>query len=92
MTDHVVERPSGSHARMHPERGGQLKAGWLEELIEQAAELAGGKLQRARVREIALEASARYTDARISAFVPILVERAVRERLKEEMQRTNQGE
>jgi hypothetical protein len=66
------------------------EARWLDELVEQASQQAGGKVARERIREIALESAARYAGARISAFVPVLVGRAVRERLKEELQRTRQ--
>lgn len=57
--------------------------GWLEDLVEQTWRETDGATPRERIREMALEAALRYSgDAKITAYIPMLVRRNVRERLR----------
>lgn len=57
-------------------------AGWLDELVEQAWRELGGEMSREHIREMAVEAAARYRDAKVTAYIPMLVRRSVRARLR----------
>lgn len=51
---------------------------WLGEVVEDAWRKLGGKVPRDRVHAVAAEAAAGFAEARVGAFLPILIERKVR--------------
>lgn len=50
---------------------------WLGEVVEDAWRKLGGKVPRDRVQAVAAEAAAGFAEARVGAFLPILIERKV---------------
>lgn len=69
-----------AHSGVHDALG--LAAHWHDELIEQTWREFGGKIPRQHIREVVFETTARFAGATVTAFIPILVRRFTRERLK----------
>lgn len=68
-----------------PNAASSAESPWLGEVVEQAWRKLRGQVPRERIREVAAAAAANYAEARVGTFVPILVERRVRERLQPEI-------
>ncbi|MBI4291696.1 MAG: hypothetical protein HY661_09480 [Betaproteobacteria bacterium] len=64
-----------------------IETGWIGELVERVWRKLDGKVPRERIVTFAVEAAARYADARVNTFVPILIERRLWERLQPELPR-----
>lgn len=58
---------------------------WLGEVVEQSWRKLGGKVPRDRIHAVAAEAAAGFAEARVGAFLPILIERKVRAALAPEV-------
>ena len=54
---------------------------WLSTVIERSCREFGGRLTRERILDVSHEIAARFRDAQVTAYVPILVSRFTRERL-----------
>ena len=82
------------HSNVRSDTNGDfaLEAHWQNDLIERTWRELGGKISRERIREVAVEATAKYADAKVSAFVPIVAQRFMREKLKEEIQKAAQND
>lgn len=59
----------------------------LERLVQKIRSELPQPVPERRVREVATEMAARFTSARVTAFVPIFVQRLTSERLRQELER-----
>jgi hypothetical protein len=58
----------------------------LDDLIEQVWLDLGGQVSHARIRQVATETVAMFRDATVTAYIPILLRRRIRERLQQKVQ------
>lgn len=57
----------------------------LTELVDSISRDVGQGVSRARIEEVASEVVAQFENARITAYVPIFLDRMIRSRLRENM-------
>lgn len=70
-------RSATSRARRAGATTGAGDSPWLGEVVEDAWRKLGGKVPRDRIQAVAAEAAAGFAQARVGAFLPILIERKV---------------
>lgn len=58
---------------------------WLHKVIEHACHDFAGRVSHEHILEVAREVAARFRDARVTSYVPVLVGRFTRERLQQEL-------
>jgi hypothetical protein len=58
----------------------------LDDLMEQIWRDLGGQVSHARIRQVATEMVAMFRDATVTAYIPLLLRRRIRERLQRETQ------
>jgi len=81
MTTTIPEFPGGSAATAHD---------WLHAVIESACHDFAGRVSHEHILDVAREVAARFRDARVTSYVPILVGRFTRERLQQELREAAQ--
>ena len=72
----ISETPTGTSAAPHE---------WLHTVIERTCRDFAGRVTHERVLDVAREVASHYRDARVTAYLPIMVSRFTRERLLQEL-------
>ncbi len=61
--------------------------GTLNEVVDSIMRDVGHEVSRAQIEQVASEVAAQFEDARITAYIPIIMDRMIRVRFQEQMRR-----